>query len=966
MIDQQVQQAINAATASMTSAMSQAMRDFAMRLGKISATHADDMSKSLKRSSGSVSTSLDSFGESVQDAADVIRKSGLGTAFDRMNTDLRRRLENESTFVNQSKVLHGETLRQRALDLQANKEAALKALLQLKKQTEQIEKDTAERDKAIKDRQRIDKAAKEAKQRIDDATARIDARTQRQKTLEAQLSAANTRAARAAIQQQIDTDKSENEADNRVIKRKSRLVDRYNKLDQRVGKLSDRISAHNTTVADVNKKLKDTSDALEKTVEAIDRNRPGEAIQRWKKGIEDGIKNKLFSTALIGVGLKNIANEVRTGINRGVGMLDITEQGQVSQLGMSPAEFMEATGEYRSAMIAAGGMGKSLELLGASVDNLSGDVASRAESAKFAMQQMQMFTTMGIAPTTDRVKRMGSMFKELHQKTGMTLDQFNTSMRDIMENEDTLQSLRLANTESEREAIQTSIAARYKENRLRGISDEQTRAMIKKQQEQANQRPLTRFQQAVKHAAMGSAMGVAGSSELIQLSMIPENRKTDAQRAREQQLRGNIDQAVQRGMGGSFGQQLATDQLSDKLGWDKSMAVYNTKLAEAVEKGMDKGAAKTFGEVADSLKRMNDLYERGMGIAQNSWVQIAAGLAGVILAMGPNTIATFANTTALKANTLVRGGPGGMMDTLNRRGGKVLQYGKKALPGVVKGGAGMLAGMGLDWAADAAHENGHNKTAGALDVLSTTASGAGIGMTAGSFLGPYGAAVGGALGGTAGLIYGLMKSSREPKTAGTESTAAQIKPAEEQQKETKRIVSQVERTFSEMEIMQSGDQDMIEKYQNRRKELYQENIAKYGDNARGRNVARIHTQQELAKEFGKDVGVTQPPASIKTVIPAIQSVNADQRIDPRGDNTTMSKREQQKQQDEIAVAERQWRATNQSNEFLKVVAENVPTLVELANKQLIAMTLTETEKGKNRDKVRKGSNFSSSNYEYVS
>lgn len=56
---------------------------------------------------------------------------------------------------------------------------------------------------------------------------------------------------------------------------------------------------------------------------------------------------------------------------------------------------------------------------------------------------------------------------------------------------------------------------------------------------------------------------------------------------------------------------------------------------------------------------------------------------------------------------------------------------------------------------------------------------------------------------------------------------------------------------------------------------------------------------------------------------------------------------------------------NEANKYLKVMADGVPTLVDLANKQLTAMTLTDKEKEKNRGGITKGSGFSASSYQYL-
>jgi D-alanyl-D-alanine carboxypeptidase len=78
--------------------------------------------------------------------------------------------------------------------------------------------------------------------------------------------------------------------------------------------------------------------------------------------------------------------------------------------------------------------------------------------------------------------------------------------------------------------------------------------------------------------------------------------------------------------------------------------------------------------------------------------------------------------------------------------------------GLLKGVAGIVGGLALDFAADKLKESGHEKLGAVADIGSSALTGAGIGATIGSVVPGIGTAIGGAVGGLLGTAVGLFQN----------------------------------------------------------------------------------------------------------------------------------------------------------------------------------------------------------------
>lgn len=938
------------------------------KLTGVTQTQAKHFVDTLSNASKGISEAGRGIGHSFRAVDEVLKKAKLDDSVKLLSRSFERTISQHSKFnsiadklLSQDAALRVEALEQAAKDLQANKEAAHRYREDLRAQHEA---DVA----LIKANQRNSRKIDIAKQQDAKLSQRIAERTKKTEALQADLAKSRNIAEITRINNELAVLAREQQIDDAKLLRQKIVLDSLKTLSTDLDNAKDRVSNFASEEAKAAKVVADSTDEQLRIRDELADLRPKELIDKFKKGIEDGIKNKLFSGALISAGVKGIGDEVRTAINRGAGMLNGGEQIDAARLGLSGAELLEATGEYRSAMIAAGGMGDSLKYLTSGVENLRGHVASNAEAAKFNMQQMQMLTTMGIKPTGDRLLKMGNAFKQIHQKTGMTADQFNTSMRDIMENEEALQQMRMANTEQEREAIQDSILARYKENRERGISDEQTRAMIKKQQQMGNEKPLTRYQKAVKHAMLGGAMGVAGSSELIQLSMIPESKKTKAQQAREAQLRGDIDKGVNQGLNSNdFGTQLMTGELAEKTDWSRDMSVFNTKTSEAVQKGLEDGFARTFGKMDEGFFNnaflvMNTAFETITGAMKNSWAQLLVGVGGLGISLLSNTIATNANTVALGGKMggllnsvkdfFTKGKGTGPFGTVASRAtaaagpaAGILQGGTATTAGRAAGAAwGGAADVGksvlknkLGWVGASAYgvyegitnydekkKNGGESVGKAVGTaggaVGGAAAGTAIGATLGTFLLPgVGTAVGGWLGGAVGGWLGSEGGAWFGKKVGaaaddmmnkTEVPAAEIKPA---------------------------------------------------DAAKIKNAAT----DTVAKAVED---TKRPPAT--AITPEVSATKTGLGGDDLGASLLGTDGKAKKDDLNLATIDQQLaqiQRMTEANKSLERIANGTDTMIDIAKKQLLAATLSEDEKKEvtKKNSSRSGAMTGLSNYQYI-
>lgn len=787
--------------AEITNNMRRASEDLVRAVQQISRV-SSMMSSDLVETADNVSKAAKSVKDGVEDVDKHIKDSDVKKLREREKKLLARRLDGLSTLFLHEEKLTSEQLKSQAQQFKDKEHAERDRLKDLQEQHERLLKqqqtNTREETEA---RKKLSQEYKNNITEIGEAERRVRAAEARKSSDIAKLQA---RVGSTANAQQSQALREREEFHNAQIEKERERLEEIEKKHEETVKqyknsiasvngfsraVRENIDAQRTAQENVGK----LNTAIEQNLKEVRKNRYFDVFKKIGQDIGSALKSEILAYVGVMKGTKGLIDQTRTGIDRAIGTLTFGQQWDLGRrTGMSPGEFMEASGEHRRAMIATGGINQSIDILAKTAGHLEGDVASRAEASKFALQQMEMLTTVGIRPTTARVQELASSFKALHATTGMTVEEFNNAMRGITENEEALHEMRLATSEAERKSVLDAVRARYRENRLRGISDEQTQAMLKKQQEMTNAKPKSRYKEAVRMAALAGAFGAEGGGELIELAMKPAHMLTREERARQQDIHTRLNTQVIGGFGSThWGTQLLTESLTDKLGYDtREMSVFDTRLAQVVGavSNNEQTSRAMFGEIGTFGRTINSALEDAVGALKNPFTQILLGMGGVIAALAANTWAL------LRAGKVLggwrRGGKGGRpgKETGRRqpRGGDApgdetkdrgtseskkpdgKDGGKDRKTRGRKGGgrggfargaklslAGILSSMVLGAGADIAEDMGHTKTAAGLDIAGSTLGYAGTGAMIGSVIPGLGTVAGGLIGGAIGLGKGV-------------------------------------------------------------------------------------------------------------------------------------------------------------------------------------------------------------------
>jgi len=155
------------------------------------------------------------------------------------------------------------------------------------------------------------------------------------------------------------------------------------------------------------------------------------------------------------------------------------------------------------------------------------------------------------------------------------------------------------------------------------------------------------------------------------------------------------------------------------------------------------------------------LLEKAKLLMQRVQAAKSAGGSGILGGLGVSGALGFGGPLGSKTNPMyviiAGGGAGGLGDMLGGKGGPGGAAGKVGKAGMagnlLKGGAGILGGMALDYAGGKLKDSGHEKLGAGAEIAGGALTGASTGAMMGSLVGPLGTVIGGALG---GLIGGGM------------------------------------------------------------------------------------------------------------------------------------------------------------------------------------------------------------------
>ena len=208
-------------------------------------------------------------------------------------------------------------------------------------------------------------------------------------------------------------------------------------------------------------------------------------------------------------------------------------QSSTASLGMSRPEFVQFAADNRRVMLAMGGMTETVKQLSDAQEQLYGVTGDLKQSTIIAMQQFDILTNSGIRLTaagmSDFTKSLVADYKNYGAKTGQTLEQFSATIKDINDDEATQNALMQSASMQERLNIIKNNQLRLQENVALGMTVQQATAAAKALNRLAGEGPLERYKKSVRLQAALGIMGIGGGAEAAQIYRTPANLRTAAQ-----------------------------------------------------------------------------------------------------------------------------------------------------------------------------------------------------------------------------------------------------------------------------------------------------------------------------------------------------------------------------------------------------------------------------------------------------
>lgn len=691
----------------------------------------------------------------------------------------------------------------------------------------------------------------------------------------------------------------------------------------------------------------------------------------------------------------------------------IANQIKTATLGLSRAEYAALTGEYRRTMGAMGGLQEATDLL-ASENNayyeLTGDLK---EATEIQLQAYQMLTNNGIKMSTQELKRYSEgvrkSYNDIKFQTGLSLKQFTDTLRELEDDESTRIAMRLAAGEQERRQIMENNQARIKENLAMGMTREQALAAAKAMNKMAGEKPLDRFKKSIKLQMAMGAMGVGGGEEAARIYRKPKNKRTKEEEAYLQERMSAYSNQMSTQMGSEdLGTAAFAEKIGEKSGFtEESLADLNTKGIQPLKASLDnlnETIGDTMGGFMFKLERgIVEIIDYGKSILANvpAIGVIMGGVAAIVAltklirggalfsgigkavskVMGTGGAASAASTAAggvSQAGQAAAGKAGGAMSSVGKG---ISSFGKgvggaiqSTFTGLAKGlerlatpkvGLGILALTGLTiplWTSGKALQAFSQVswadvgkgvlTIGALAVTASLLSGASVPML-------IGAAAIAALGGAMWVAGKAMQEFAvafqqfaevkwDQLSAGLGAFGTGLAQLWDNAPNPVKLIAlaggiaplglamvPLAASIAMIDTNKFGD------FVNKLGQLANLDVAKI------KAVAAAIKDVNEATNNTPSLGATAR-AAFAGVVDRFVGQNKDEKKEESKDN-----RGEQSQL--VTTITQQLAKMDKSNEYLKVVAENMPTLVQIANKQLEATMITEKQKEEKETKPSQNS-----------
>lgn len=629
----------------------------------------------------------------------------------------------------------------------------------------------------------------------------------------------------------------------------------------------------------------------------------------------------------------------------------LDQQNEALKRGLSGSQFQEMSMEMRQTVNAMGGTQNAFQQLDPAIDNFRKMTLDSASAMKMTVEATKYFANSGVKPTADNMEAYRQSLVQLTAQTGLQGDAAQAYFKDIASDADSISLLRRARKD-ERDGILASQRAMVLNAQAAGMNAEQAKEATKMLAGMVAQKPLDRLKQAAKIRALGGAMGIEGSEEAAQ-GIIAGPRATAEQKQNIMQFSQNATNAMDASAQSGFSSELFATTLVDKLDLDRyfgQQSPFSTSLGDSLKPTID--VANKYGDIAQTqqgqvlgfLSKIKDGFD--VVASGEHWSGlIYAGIGTIIALLAKGAIFDKLGGKLTDSLGKVFGKGGAALEEGAVVGGNAIGNGAKlgqtpeaiakatsAADGLSLAGKGAVAGS----AGEAATLNTAAKTAGLLaksakilGPIATIGAGAYEGYQdykengkAGSAVGTgVGTAAGGAAGGWAGAAGGAAIGGAVGSVVPIVGTAVGA------------IVGGV------LGAMGGGAAGGT--------------VGGWLGKKAGSAVDNIGAPTNQVASPGAAAGAPVSSPKPSNSDPAVRSADATDAINAATAATATGIGQQVKQ-------------LGTSNDLLKLIADLSQKNVDLAEKQLIALTLTDTEKAdqKTRGQLRKDNKFGSQ-YNYV-
>lgn len=293
-------------------------------------------------------------------------------------------------------------------------------------------------------------------------------------------------------------------------------------------------------------------------------------------GLVKGTNIAAAAVTWFGATLKTAISHAKDQIVANQGMVEGTggllsalkdQQDQALAFGMSGADFAKVVTANRQVVNAMGGTAESVKQVQSSMDSFYAMTGSNSAAFQALTESMSSFAAKGIKPTQSVLEAYTKDVKTLAMQTGMNEAQAREFYDNMAGDVESIDLLRSARKE-ERAAILQSQRALVQQAIATGMSAEQAKEAAKMLNKMVAAKPLDRLKQAAKIRALSGAMGIAGGEEAAQAVMAGK-RATAEQKQALMKFSENAANTMDQAAGQGLGSEIFATQLMDKLDLDQ-------------------------------------------------------------------------------------------------------------------------------------------------------------------------------------------------------------------------------------------------------------------------------------------------------------------------------------------------------------------------------------------------------------